>query len=382
MKKQHLKSGTDDMFYSGEKLLNSLDLDKKKPEIIISQTLRSYGKTTFYNRYLMDRFMMREHTLIINRYKYEMKGSGQRFCATMEEWYPHIRFREINVLKDSVIKILIKTDPPEMIEKDDGSVVLAEEVWDDNDLFGYACCLSGFDGVKKTSNMMRRVTNMIFDEFQSEDDKYLPGEIDKLISIHTSVARRKGEPVRFVRLILLSNKVRMINPYYLSLGISERYEPRTKYMRGHGWVFENLSNPTISDLAKESRFNIAFSNEGYMGYILDEKFKNEGEYSTIHKMAKGKLMLTVGYKGETYDITRGDGYFYVTDTGQPNLTDLDLDLAEVYSKSRITPPSLVRVSQLTVVLRSEFSENRVFFKNVPCKQMFILLCSIDTCKIF
>lgn len=373
LKKQVLKSEKNIEYYTGDKLLSCRDLDGIQPEIIISQTLRSYGKTTFFNNFLMKNFINREHSILLCRYKYEMKGVGERFVSSLTEWFPHIRCKEVSVLKDSVIKIYIKTtELPE-----DGF-----EEYNDSDLFGFGCCLSGYDGVKKTSNLMNRVSNILFDEFQSEDDKYLPGEIDKLISIHTSVARRKNEPVRFVRLILLSNKIRMINPYYLSLGISERFEPRTKYMRGHGWVFENLSNPALSDLTKKSRFNVAFENEGYMSYIYDDSFKNSGEYSTIQKKPKGILILTISYKNKTYDITRGDNYFYVSDNGQPNIVDIDLDNCEMFFKSRITPPSMMRISNLTQVLRSEFSENRVFFKNVDCKQVFIKSMSIDTCKIF
>lgn len=55
----------------------------------------------------------------------------------------------------------------------------------------------------------------MFDEFQSENNDYCPNEVQKFISVHTSVARGQGKQLRYVPVYMLSNPVTLLNPYYI-----------------------------------------------------------------------------------------------------------------------------------------------------------------------
>ena len=49
--------------------------------------------------------------------------------------------------------------------------------------------LNNADAVKKNSHMFSDISCLVFDEFQSETNRYCSDEVKKFISIHTSIAR-------------------------------------------------------------------------------------------------------------------------------------------------------------------------------------------------
>lgn len=60
-------------YHDGRKLLSLKDLNKETPEIFIDTTNRTAGKTTFYNGYLVDRFLRYgEKFCLLYRKKYEL----------------------------------------------------------------------------------------------------------------------------------------------------------------------------------------------------------------------------------------------------------------------------------------------------------------------
>ena len=72
------------------------------------------------------------------------------------------------------------------------------------------------------------------DEFQSETNHYCSMEVEKLISLHTTVARGNGEMARYVPVYLIGNPVSLLNPYYSAVGITNRIQENTKFIRGKG----------------------------------------------------------------------------------------------------------------------------------------------------
>lgn len=103
----------------------------------------------------------------------------------------------------------------------------------------------------------------VFDEYQDESNNYLPNEIDKLMSIHTSIARGDGKQSRRVPLYMASNTVSILNPYYQALGINKMLKRDTKILRGDGWVYERTYNENASKAFEGSAFNRAFSGSKY-----------------------------------------------------------------------------------------------------------------------
>lgn len=68
------------MYYDGTKLLSMLDVNKKKPEVYICCGNRTAGKTTFFSRYLVNRYIKhKEKFCLIYRYSYELKDACDIF---------------------------------------------------------------------------------------------------------------------------------------------------------------------------------------------------------------------------------------------------------------------------------------------------------------
>lgn len=109
---------------------------------------------------------------------------------------------------------------------------------------------------------------LLFDEFQSENNRYCSNELTKFISLRTSIARGKGEQTRYLPVIMLSNPVSLLNPYYVSFGISDRLQENTKFLRGNGFVLEQNFNESASQAFLSSSFNQAFSGENMLPMLV------------------------------------------------------------------------------------------------------------------
>ena len=60
-------------FYDGTKLLSMKDIKGQTPEIFMCTTNRSGGKTTWFNRYVLKKFITkREKFALFYRFKYEL----------------------------------------------------------------------------------------------------------------------------------------------------------------------------------------------------------------------------------------------------------------------------------------------------------------------
>ena len=67
-------------YYDGTKLLSLLTLSGKKPEIYICNTNRSSGKTTFFNRMCVKKFINNKSKFgILYRYNNELNGVSEKF---------------------------------------------------------------------------------------------------------------------------------------------------------------------------------------------------------------------------------------------------------------------------------------------------------------
>lgn len=289
----------DPRFYDGSKLLGMLDLNKNKPEIFISQTVRTFGKTTYYILKMLEDFIKTGDPFgILVRYKYEVSGGVSSTLSKIDEFYSYDNslLSERNLANGNVKRVSFSGKP----------------------MF-YVFSLNAAKQVKVLSPEMSCILQYAMDEIQPEDNRYLPDEIEKFISIHVSLARGVGEATRYLPVYMMTNDVSYLNPYYTSLGISERMEPRTKYMRGDGFVFENLGSEFIAGIQRTSTFNSAFSNHENMQYILGKKSLCSEEISDIIKVGGNKTyMLTLLHKGEKYGMWMCEDFVYISKSHDPN----------------------------------------------------------------
>lgn len=333
-------------YYDGTKLLSMLDINGRKPEIYMCTTNRTGGKTTYFARLLVNRFLDRnEKFCLIYRYNYELDDCAQKF------------FKDINGLffKDKT-----------MTSKRKASGIFHELYLDDKSC-GYAVSLNSADQLKKYSHMFSDVARMFFDEFQSETNHYCSDEIKKLLSIHTSVARGQGEQIRYVPVYMCANPVSIINPYYVEMGISERLNYSTKFLKGDGFVLEQGFVKSASEAQKESGFNRAFSKNSYVAYSSQCVYLNDSVAFIEKPAGASRYLATLRYKGCDYAIREfaESGILYCDN--RPD-TSFKFKLTVTTDDHQINYVMLKRNDLFIANLRFFFERGCFRFKDLRCKE--------------
>lgn len=268
-------------YYDGTKLLSMKDINGCQPEIYLCTTNRTGGKTTFFGRMLVKKFLNGQGKfMLIYRYNYELDDCANKF------------FKDIGTL----------FFPDHIMQSKKRAKGVYHELFLDDASCGYCVALNNADSVKKMSHLFSDVERMMFDEFQSETNNYCPNEINKLISIHTSVARGQGEQVRYVPIYMCANPVSIINPYYVELGISDRLTDNTKFLKGDGFVLEQGFVDSASSAQKESGFNRAFGNNKYVAYSAENVYLNDNKTFIEKPKGNSVYICTLKYNGRNYAI--------------------------------------------------------------------------------
>lgn len=338
-------------YYDGTKLLSMTDINGNKPELLLCTTNRTGGKTTYFGRLVVNRFKKHGKKFgLIYRYNYELDDCADKF------------FKDLSTLFFN----------GEIMTSKRRAQGIFHELWLGDKHCGYALSLNSADTLKKYSHLFNDIDSMIFDEFQTESGKYCKDEIKKLLSIHTSVARGQGKQVRYVPVYMLSNAVTIINPYYVALGISERLNTDTKFLKGDGFVLEQGFIDSASKAQKESGFNRAFSKEKYVTYSSENIYLNDNATFIEKPSGKGLYLATLKYNGCNYGIR---------EYGEQGIIYCD-DRADVTFRNRITVTTddhevnyvmLKRNDVFINMLRYYFEHGAFRFKDLKCKEC-VLKC--------
>ena len=268
-------------YYDGTKLLSMKDINGNTPEIFMCTTNRTGGKTTYFGRLCVNRFNKHgEKFALVYRYNYELDDCAEKFYKDISNLF----FQGTT-----------------MTSKRRASGIFHELFIDDVSC-GYAVSLNSADQLKKYSHLFNDVQRMLFDEFQSETNHYCTDEIKKLLSIHTSIARGNGEQIRYVPVYMLSNPVSIINPYYVEMGISERLNDETKFLRGDGFVLEQGFVESASIAQQESGFNRAFSRNSYVAYSSQCVYLNDNTAFIEKPTGQNRYLATLKYKGTDFAV--------------------------------------------------------------------------------
>ena len=268
-------------YYDGTKLLSLTDINGNRPEIYMCTTNRTGGKTTYFGRLVVNRFLdKREKFGLLYRYNYELDDCADKFFKDIGELF----FNGYTMTSKKRAKGIY------------------HELYLNGEPCGYAVSINSADQIKKNSHFFSDVKRLIFDEFQSESNTYCPNEIKKFISVHTSMARGQGEQNRYLPVYMLSNPVSIINPYYVELGISSRLTDETRFLRGDGFVLEQGFVESAADAQKSSGFNKAFARNSYVAYSSESVYLNDNKAFVDRPQGVGRYMATLKYNGQTYGI--------------------------------------------------------------------------------
>lgn len=340
-------------YYDGTKLLSLKDINGETPEIFLCTSNRSAGKTTYFARLLVRRFLNQgKKFALIYRFNYELDECADKF------------FKDINQLffPDSTMVSVRKASG------------IFHELLLDNKSCGYAISLNSSDQLKKYSHLFSDVDSMMMDEFQSETNHYCAEEVKKLISIHTTIARGQGKQIRYVPVYMISNPVSLINPYYVEMGISTRLTKDTHFLRGDGFVLEQGFNETASIAQKTSGFNRAFSNNSYVAYASENVYLNDNLSFIEKPKGNSRYLATIKFRGTLYAVREYSdlGIIYCDD--KPD-TQFPFKIAITTEDHNINYV-MIRTNHIFIdTLRFFFQKGCCRFKDLRCKEAILFSIS-------
>ena len=333
-------------YYDGTKLLSLTDINGNRPQIYMCTTNRTGGKTTYFGRLVVNRFLdKREKFGLLYRYNYELDDCAEKFFKDIGELF----FNGYTMTSKKRAKGIY------------------HELYLNGEPCGYAVSINSADQVKKNSHFFSDVKRLIFDEFQSESNTYCPNEIKKFISVHTSMARGQGEQNRYLPVYMLSNPVSIINPYYVELGISSRLTDETRFLRGDGFVLEQGFVESAADAQKSSGFNKAFARNSYVAYSSESVYLNDNKAFVDRPQGVGRYMATLKYNGQTYGIREfaEAGVIYCDDRADETFP---LKITVTTDDHELNYVMLKRNDLFLFNLRYYFERGCFRFKDLRCKE--------------
>lgn len=291
------------IFYNGVKLINSKDKYGRIPEIFAIDGNRNAGKTTWFSRWLVNRFKKYgEKFMLIYRFQNEMSNIDGKF------------FGDIRGL-------FFKNDVMSSKSEEKGLYV---SLYLNDELCGWAVPLNAAYKLKKMSHYFTDCKRMFFDEFQVKKDGYVPDEFDKFVTLHNSVARGNGEVTRYVPVYMVSNHISSINPYYKGWGcINEADTIVNGFYKGDGLVVEKCLNEAVAELQRQSAFNRACS-----GSLAVEHTINNVSLSENHNFIEkvningSRYMCNIVIDGKTISlrgVAQDNCRYYFTSKIDPNI---------------------------------------------------------------
>lgn len=283
-------------YHDGTRLLSLLDADKKIPEIYIDEENRSSGKTTYYAKMMVNRYLNKKKKFaLLYRYKEEIKAAKEKFWDVIKYYYPNYNFDYKTFEKDTF-----------------GHLYLNGKI------MGYTFSLRAANKIRNLSAHFNDTDAILFDEFQPLDNNYLSDEISRFISIHVSIARGNGKRSRYLPVYLVSNGVSIINPYYTELGISAQInDQENQIIRGKGYVFQRGVNKEAREELKESRFLQSFEDSEQFSHVTDNSYIISRP-SMICKLKQGmKYYCSIKYNNKYFSIWKNKFQAQATEIYDP-----------------------------------------------------------------
>ena len=339
-------------YYDGTKLLSLSDIDGNKPEVYICTTNRTGGKTTYFSRMLVNRFINKgEKFGLCYRFGYELDDCADKFFKDINSlFFPNYTMQSKKMSKGLFHYLFLNGTP-----------------------CGYAFSLNVAEKYKKFSHLFSDCGSLFIDEFQSETNQYCANEVNKFLSLHTTVARGQGEQRRYVPCYFVGNPVTILSPYYVALGISDRLRTDTKYMKGHGWVLEQGYNASASQALKESGVMKAFSND-YTAYSSEGVYLNDNYAFIDRPEGNSRYKCTIKYEGKHYAIREYQDLGILYCDNRADLT-FPTKIAVTTDDHAVNYVMLKNNDFLISMFRFFFSKGCFRFKNLECKSALMKMLS-------
>lgn len=252
---------------------------------------------------------------------------------------------------------------PEYDFRVNGNVAEGKLKTDENwSIMGYFAALSVAQSYKSTP--FPKVTVAIFDEFIIEKGatRYLDNEVTKLLDFYSTVDRYDDR----LRLLMLSNSVSIMNPYFARWKIAPDHEFN---MRGDGFICAHfVDSEAFRNEVARTRFGKFVMNydEGYAAYSIDNKFADNYDDFVMKKTGNAEYLLTLRTKTGTFSMWE-DGPTMFIQSKRPKVERLfTLSGVELREGETMLPKN----NKLLAAMRGAYRKGHVFFSDPPTRNAF------------
>ena len=362
---EHLRDVPDEFKKSTEtmkKWLLKKDNEGYYPEIYIAMSNRTGGKT-YFAAYLLLKLYETFGTkfAIFTRTGKNLGKVAEGIFSIVLPEFKNWSIEEKVVIDNVYSEIYITYEHEVEDNKEDNASMKTEKC---REKIGYVMSLKASGEIKNISSTFYDTDIMFFDEFQT--DQYLKDEPDKFVRIHLSVARGDGLPSRYVPVIMLSNSLSIINPYFKLWELSNKIQYDTKRYREPGLSVLRFINEEVAEEQEKSRFNIACKNSKVLKSSIDNSWLCDSR-SCICKPEKSwgncYYIATFLKNDNKYGVRLYDnGFIYVNRSIDPTSTN-------IYTMSD-DPEENVELAKYSVILKTvkaAFVKGKARFSDLSCK---------------
>lgn len=268
--------------------------------ISIACGVRSVGKTYYYKRRAIKRFVDGGHTWsYLRRYDEQLKKQLQ----------------EKGFLSD----IIANNEFPDLELRVNGRIMECKRRDEKNfHVFGQFFALNAFEN-KKGANWAS-MTDLVLDEFIKSKgmSRYLPNEIDALYDIWETFDRKEDR----VKLTLLGNAIDMINPYFLEWGIAitDGMPEYTRWHRNTVALYITEGSAEFKERGEQSNIAKVTAGSSYDAMSRGNSFGNLSDDFVVKALptrAKCKYALTFQGRAYTVWLDALGGEYYVMRAKKP-----------------------------------------------------------------
>lgn len=237
-------------FYDNTQLLAATDANGERPEVyFVCSRGRSAGKTYAFSKTLWEHYKETgEKFILLTRRIQDLQG-GSIASGIMKSYLdcedPGVQLTERVGLRGAFNHIVA--------ERWDGDECTKTDV-------GYVIALAADSKIKNVSSMFVDAWAMFMDEFQPMHSvEYLKDEVQRLDTIHTSVARGGGQSVRWVPVFMCSNAINIFNPYFVTCDLVKHIQSNTRLYKGDGFIYERCIVKGLNEKRRQSGFARTFA---------------------------------------------------------------------------------------------------------------------------
>ena len=270
---------------------------------------RGGGKSYGWKELAVSNFIKKKEQFgYVRRYKDDLKEPLEQFFKDIAQEFPN---HECMVKGN---KVYIRRKVAEG-EEDHG--------WTDDDIAGYGFTLSTANNRKSIS--YPDITIIGYDEFLLEEgnQKYLPGEVNKLLNLYETIAR-PGSGHKRVTLWLLGNAISITNPFFLywDLRMPFACDKNDKWIWKHptrSILVEDVKNEGFISAKENTEFGGIVAGTKYADYSIQNKFLLDDDTFIDRKSQNARHSFNFIYKDKKYGVwfDYSEGKMWVSESIDP-----------------------------------------------------------------